>query len=113
MTVRDHNKTLVILFCALGAFFSCGLIASPWIIGKNFWRPDLIPQAVVIFGIVLLLALLMWTTAFAMQRGKPVGRKLALISAALALPFFWPLGVYAWWFMHSEGAKRMYKLPVD
>lgn len=59
--------------------------------------------------VIFLLAALMWSTAFSMYKRKPVGRKLALISAALVLPFLWPVGVYAWWFMHSEGAKRMYK----
>lgn len=31
--------------------------------------------------------------------------QLAWISAVLVSPLFWPVGVYAWWFMHSEGAK--------
>ena len=59
------------------------------------------------------MALLLWSTAVAMHRRKPVGRKLALLSAVLVLPLFWPVGVYTWWFMHSEAAKRMYRVPVD
>jgi hypothetical protein len=108
VTVQDHNKTLVILLSGFATFFTVGLIASPWIIAQNFNRTDKILVAIIIFGIVLLMALLLWSTAFTMQQRKPVGRKLALISAVLLLPLFWPVGVYTWWFMHSEGAKQMY-----
>ena len=65
-------------------------------------------QGRVTFGFVSLMALLFWSTAISMHRRKPVGRKLALISAAAALLLFWAVGVYIWWFMHSEGAKQMY-----
>jgi hypothetical protein len=108
MTAQDHNKTLVVLMSAFAAFFTLGLVASPWIIAKNFNDGDKILFAIVIFGIVFLMALLLWATAVAMYRRKPLGRKLALLSAVLVLPVFWPIGVYAWWFMHSEGAKQIY-----
>jgi amino acid transporter len=110
MTPQDHNKTLVILHAALGAFFTLGLLASPWIIAQNLRHREQIPVAVLIFGIVLVMALLFWSTAIAMYRRKPVGRKLALISAVAVLPIVWPIGTYSWWFMHSEGAKQMYGL---
>ncbi len=113
MTTQDHNKTLVILFGALAAFFTCGLLAAPWIIVKNYRHTEQVPLAIIIFSVVFLLASVMWSTAYAMHRRRPVGRKLALISAALALPFVWPVGAYAWWFIHSEGAKRMYEVTVD
>lgn len=108
MTGQDHNKTLVILFSAFGSFLTVGLFASPWIIAQSFSRPDLMFQAVIIFGSVFLLACLFWATAFSMYKRKPMGRKLALVSALFVLPFLWPLGVYAWWFMHSQAAKEMY-----
>ena len=108
MTAQDHNKTLVILISGFAAFFTVGLVASPWIIAQNFYRNDKILVAIIVFGIVLLMAMLLWSTAVAMHRRKPVGRKLALISAVLMLPLFWPVGVYTWWFMHSEGAKQIY-----
>jgi hypothetical protein len=113
MTPQDHNKTLVILFSAIGAFWTLGLLAAPWIIAQNFRHQEQIPTAVLVFGFVSLMALLMWSTAIAMHRRKPVGRKLAMISAA-GLLMFWPLAVYVWWFMHSEGAKQMYgvKAPI-
>ncbi len=108
MKAQDHNKTLVILFSAFATFFTIGLLAAPWIIAQNYNRKDKILVAFIIFGIVLLMALLFWSTTFAMHQRKSVGRKLALISAVLLLPMFWPVAVYAWWFMHSEGAKQMY-----
>ncbi|MGH9871556.1 MAG: hypothetical protein ACRD9S_03700 [Pyrinomonadaceae bacterium] len=52
MTVQDHNKTLTILFGGLGAFFTRGLVASPWIIAQNFARADLVVRAVLIFGVI-------------------------------------------------------------
>lgn len=108
MTAQDHNKTLVILHSAIGAFFTIGLVASPWIIAQNFRRPDKILVAVFVFGIVFLMALLFWSTAIAMYRRKPLGRKLALIAAVVAFPIGGYVGIYTWWFMHSEGAKHMY-----
>ncbi len=99
---------MVILHSAMGTFFTLGLIASPWIIAQNFRRPDKVVFAVLVFGIVFLVAILFWSTAIAMYRQKPSGRKLSLIAAVVAIPIVWPVGVYTWWFMHSDGAKRMY-----
>jgi hypothetical protein len=113
VTAQDHNKTLVIVHSALGAFFTIGLIAAPWIIAQNFRRREQIPTAIIIFGIVLFLAVLLWSSAIAMHRRKPVGRKLAMISAVAVLPIFWPAGVYAWWFLHSEGAKQIYRVTQE
>jgi isoprenylcysteine carboxyl methyltransferase (ICMT) family protein YpbQ len=113
MSPQDHNKTLVILHAGMGAFFTLGLIASPWIIPKNVRNPEQVPLAIVVFAVVLLLALLFWSTAIAMQRRNPVATKLALIAAVVALPIGWPLGVYTWWFMHSEGAKQMYGIKRE
>ena len=104
---REYDAE-VILHAAIGAFFTLGLVASPWIIAQNFRRPDKILLAVIVFGIVLLVAILFWTTAIAMYRLKPKGRTLSLFTAVVAIPIVWPVGVYTWWFMHSDAAKRMY-----
>ncbi len=87
----------------MGAFYTLGLIASPWIIATNFRRPGQIPTAVavLVFGIVFLSALLFWSTAILMHRRKPLGRTLALIAAPFTLFTFWPIGIYSWWFMHT------------
>src|SRR5437588_1128389 len=108
MTTKDHNETLVGIHLAVGIFFAFGLVASPWIIAQNFRHREQIPLAILIFGFVALMALLMFSTAIAMRRQKPFGRKLALLAAAFLIVFFWPAGIYSWWFMHSDAAKQMY-----
>jgi cytochrome bd-type quinol oxidase subunit 1 len=108
MSPQDHNKTLVLLYSALGGFFTLGLIAAPWIIANNVRQPKQVPTAIVVFGLVFLMALLFWSTAIAMYRRKPFGRKLALIAAVASFPLGGYVSVYTWWFMHSEGAKQMY-----
>src|SRR5947209_3328975 len=77
-------------------------IDSPWIIEKNFRRPGQIPTAIVVFGLVFLIALLFWLAAVNMQRRKPMGRTLALVGAPITFFGFWPVGVYAWRFMHTD-----------
>lgn len=113
MSTKDHNETLVGIHFAAGIFFAFGLLISPWIIAQNFRHKEQIPAAVLIFGTVFCIALLMFATAFAMRRKKPVGRTLALWSAALLIILFWPAGVYSWWFIHSEGARQMYGVKEE
>ena len=107
MTAQDHNKTLVIVLSVIGTLWTIMLLATPWIIAKSFRHPEQVPTAVLVVAFVLIMAMLFWSTAIAMHLRKPVGRKLALISV-VPLLMFWPLSVYIWWFMHSEGAKQMY-----
>jgi hypothetical protein len=113
MSTKDHNQTLVMLYAAIACFYSFGILAAPWIIEKNFRRPGQIPTAIVIFGLVFLIALLFWFAAFKMHRRKPIGRTLALMAAPITLFAFWPVGVYVWWFMHSDGGKKMYGVEED
>jgi hypothetical protein len=108
VSTKDHNQTLVGIHVAVGIFFAFGLLISPWVIAQNFRHKEQIPAAVMIFGTVFCVALLMFMTAIAMHRKKPIGRKLALWSAALLIIVFWPAGIYSWWFLHSDGAKQMY-----
>ncbi len=112
MSIEDHNKTLVILHVVTAVFFSAGLVGSPWIIAKNFRHAEQTATAVLVFGIVFVMAALFWTTAITMYLRKPVGRKLALIAAVASFPIFGALGIYSWWFMHSEGAKHMYGITT-
>lgn len=113
MTAKDHNKTLVMLHSAIGGFYSLGLIAAPWIIAQNFRRPGQIPSAIAVFGIVFLLALLFVSAAILMYQRKRLGRTLALIAAPFSLFGFWPVAVYTWWFMHSDGGKSLYRVGVE
>jgi ABC-type sulfate transport system permease component len=114
MSPQDHNKTLALIYILLGVFFTLPLIASPWIIAKNVdryastRRDGQMLIAVVVFCVVLFLAVLFVSTAISLHRKRRGGRKLALVSAVLLLPLLPPAAVYTWWFMHSEGGKRMY-----
>jgi hypothetical protein len=65
---------------------------SPWIIEKNFRRPEQIPTAILVFGAVSLIALLFWSAAIHMHRRKSIGRTLALIAAPITMFAFWPIG---------------------
>ena|SRR5258708_2582572 len=108
MSTEDHNKTLVILHVGTALIFSAGIVGSPWIIAKNFRHAEQTATAVLVFGIVFIMAALFWATAISMYLRKPVGRKLALIAAVASFPVFGALGIYSWWFMHTEGGRSMY-----
>jgi len=113
MSTKDHNETLVGIHIVIGSVFVLGLIGSPWIIARNFRHVDQIPLAIIVFGTVFLVAVLMLSTAVTMRRQKPVGRKLGLLAAAILIIIFWPAGVYSWWFLHSDGAKKMYGVTPE
>src|SRR5947207_15730292 len=108
MSAKDHNETLAMLYAAIGAFYTCGIVAAPWIIEKNFRRPEQIPTAILVFGAVSLIALLFWSAAIHMHRRKSIGRTLALIAVPITMFAFWSIGIYAWWFMHTHGGKALY-----
>ena len=112
MTARDHNKTLVIIFSTFAAVWTLLLLAAPWIVALAVRRQERLWVGVLLFGSASLMTLLYWSTAIAMHRRKPVGRKLALISAPTLL-MCWPLVTYIWWFMHSEEAKQMYGVKCE
>src|SRR5258706_1131487 len=73
MSAKDHNETLVMLYAAIAAFYTCGIVASPWIIEKYFRRREQIPTAILVFGTVSLIALLFWSAAIHMHRRKSIG----------------------------------------
>lgn len=79
MTTQDHNKTLVSIYFAVGLFFAFGLLISPWIIAQNFRHKEQIPAAVLIFGLVFCIALVMFVTAFAMHRKKTLRKEARVI----------------------------------
>jgi hypothetical protein len=83
MSAQDHNKTLVMLHSAIGAFYTLGLIASPWIIAQNFRRPGQMPSAVAVFGLAFLIALLFWSTAILMHRRRGLRPEVSAHSGAI------------------------------
>jgi Ni,Fe-hydrogenase I cytochrome b subunit len=86
------------------------LLVSPSLIAKNLKSTDQVLIATVAYCFVVLLAMIFPATGFCLYKRRPIARSIALISAVALLPICWPLGVYTWWFMHSEGGRRMYKL---
>lgn len=114
MSPCDHNKTLVVLYSLVCGTLGLLLCASPWIISKNVSstpsprRDDQIMTAAIVTGIVIFFFLLLLSTAVGLYRRKRWGRKLALCAAVLWLFYCPPVAVYSWWFLHSEGGKRLY-----
>ncbi len=114
MSPSDHNKTLALIYFLLGGFFTLPLVASPLIIATsvdNFPSPRREGQiivAVASFCLVLFIALLFYSTAITLYRRRPSGRKLGMVVAVLFLPFCPPIAAYTWWFLHSEGGKKLY-----
>jgi len=109
MSPSDHNKTLVLLYSFLSLLFALPLVGSQWIIAKSVRHSEEMPIAILVAFAFLLLDLLFAATALALYRRKPYARTLALISAVLVLPICGRMGVYTWRFMHTEGAKKVYK----
>ncbi len=116
MSPADHNKTLVVLYSLISALFTLPLLVLPLILlayppllTKNLKRPDEILIATVVYGLVVLFSLLFPLTGYGLYKRKRISRSLALISAVMLLPVCWPLGVYTWWFMHTEGGKQLYR----
>jgi amino acid transporter len=109
VSTKDHNETLAGIHLAIGTFLVLGLFVSPWVIGH---RRQI--ETIALIAVVLLpAALLMIFAAFTIHRKKPLGRKLALWSVAVLFMIFWPAAIYSWWFMHSEGAKKMYGVKEE
>lgn len=114
MSTKDHNETLSGIHLAIGAFLALVLLIAPWMVARDLVRhKDQIPVAVIIFVIVLALTLFMVFTAIAMHKKKPLGRELALWAAPLLFMICWPVAIYSWWFMHSDGAKQMYGVKPE
>ena len=109
MSTKDHNETLVGIHFAIGVFLALGLVVSPWVIGHR----ERMQAMAIISAVLLPVALLMFSRAFALHRKKPLGRKLALWSVSVLFMVFWPAAIYSWWFFHSDGAKQMYGVKEE
>ena len=118
MAPHDHNKTIMVLFSLIAFFPSLLLCAAPWIIDKNVSsipsprRDEQILTAAIITVAIGLLVFLLWATVAGLYMRKLWGRRLALFSSIFILFYCPPVSVYTWWFMHSEGGKRLYGIPT-
>ena len=113
MSTKDHNETLAGIHVAVGAFFALTLLFVPIFFVKDYLELKDIPLTALVVGIVLAVALLMISTAITMHKRKPLGRELALWAAPLLFFICWPAAVYSWWFLHSDGAKQMYRVKEE
>ena len=118
MKPRDHNKTLAILNAGLGIYVLLPLLAAPWVLAKNIdaypspRRADQVLLATVICSVLILLGSLFLLTAYRLWRKKRWSRRVALIAAAVQFCFLTMLGGYRWWFLHSDGGRRLYVLEI-
>jgi cytochrome bd-type quinol oxidase subunit 1 len=115
MTAQDHNKTLSIIYTVLGVYVTLPILAAPWVIISNissFSSPrngtHLLIATMAVLCVLLLLAVLLLSTALSLYRRKQRARRWALISAVAVFLLCPPVPVYTWWFMHSEGGKQLY-----
>ena len=73
-------------------------------------RSDSLFQELLIIGLLFMIFFL--STAYGLFKRRRWARISSLVLSAL-LVWFVPLGtalaVYTWWFMHSDGAKQIYK----
>jgi hypothetical protein len=114
MTPQDHNKTLVVIYGFLGGLLTvAALVELVRVIALEKelerLRSDSLLQ--VLITVALILTIFIVSTAYGLLKRRSWARIPALILSALFVWLF-PLGtalaVYTWWFMHSEGGKRLY-----
>lgn len=114
MTPQDHNKTLVIIYFLLGGLLTtAALVELIRVITMEMEleriRSSTELQVLILVGLILTVFLL--STAYGLLRRKRWARIPALILSAL-LVWLFPLGtalaIYNWWFLHSEGGKKLY-----
>lgn len=121
MKPRDHNKTLAILNAILGSYCVLPLLASPWILAKNVdaypspRRADQITIAMIVCTALVVLGALFLSTAYGLLRRRRWVRSVSFAAAFVQLFVFPFLAVYLWWFMHSEGGRKLYDVaePSD
>jgi hypothetical protein len=111
MTAQDHNRTIVIIYSFLGLVLAGAAIVSlVRDLRQKDWALAIYKDELFIASAVLSTCLL--STVYGMLRRRRWGRVLALITTVFYVWLF-PLGtllaVYLWWFLHSEGAKHLYK----
>jgi len=117
MTPQDHNKTLGIIYAFLGGILTVGALVglvSLIAVKGAFSRiqSDTGLQTLIVIGLILTVYFLL--VAYGLLKRRPWVRLPALILSGL-LVWLFPLGtalaIYNWWFLHSEGAKRLFERP--
>ncbi len=111
MTAHDHNKTVVLIYGSLGLVLAgTAIVLLVRDLRQKDWALAIYKDELFIASAVLSTCLL--STVYGMIRRRRWGRIFALVTTVFYVWLF-PLGtllaVYLWWFLHSEGAKHLYK----
>ncbi|PYS92022.1 MAG: hypothetical protein DMF64_10725 [Acidobacteria bacterium] len=126
MTPQDHAKTLGVIYLAAGTFLS---IPPLGFLAWALLAPDASFERSLNFSKWSWLGLLVTTSALLLSLftlsvlvvgGGFLKRKhwVRLPALAFCVPavFFFPFGtglaVYTWWFLHSEGGRRLFSKPA-
>lgn len=126
MTPHDHAKTLGLIYIIAGGiltllplgFFTWALLVSDaeFKHSLSFLKWSTYGLLLMVGVLVLLLvALSVILTGVGLLKKKGSAKIPAMIFSALAVwsfPFGTGLAVYTWWFLHSEGGKRIYSKPT-
>jgi hypothetical protein len=119
MTPQDHNKTLGIIYGFLGGLLAIAALVElvrVITLERELERIRTSTELKVMIPVGLLLTVYIISVAYGLLRRRPWARIPALILSVLFIWLF-PLGtalaIYNWWFLHSEGGKRLYsRAPV-
>ncbi|HEY0375756.1 MAG TPA: hypothetical protein VGC87_02240 [Pyrinomonadaceae bacterium] len=117
MTPQDHNKTLGIIYGFLGGLLAVAAlveIVRMIVLKRELERICSSTELQMLIGVGLLLTVYILSVAYGLLRRKTWARIPALVLSVLFVWLF-PLGtvlaIYNWWFLHSEGGKRLYSRP--
>jgi hypothetical protein len=109
MTPRDHNKTVSIAHGLVGVFVLMGLIIAAVLEARR--RPSDVAERLSWILFALPLPFLQLSTAYGLFVRRKWSRVLGLLLSVLYV-FIFPLGTllaaYTWWFLQSEGGRRLY-----
>lgn len=112
MTPQDHNKTLGLIHGLIGVLALAGLIVATVLEMRKAaasGSTSTFPEALYFLPIPMLQLL----AAYGLLRRRRWARILLLLFSVLYVWIF-PLGtalaIYTWWFLHTEGGKRLYAM---
>lgn len=122
MTPQDHAKTLGIIYLVVGGFLSLlPLGFFVWAVylsdaefehSLNFskWSESglLVTASVFLLFLLTLFVILIGVGFLKRRRWARMPALILCAPAMLSFPFGTGLAIYTWWFLHSEGGRRMF-----
>ena len=117
MAPEDHNRTLGIIYGLLGGLLTLAAfveLVRVIVTERELERIRSTRGLQVLILVGLLLTVYILSVAYGLLRRRRWARIPALVLSVLFIWLF-PLGtalaIYNWWFLHSEGGKRLYSRP--